>query len=108
MYYLERRHKTMTDTERRNKAVGWSDQLDELTLELRGITEILGDLAYDMEDTKPAYSTIARAIFTACNHIDRIAQDMLRLDDELTELRHRNTQPQKLTETVTTTKTMFI
>lgn len=78
----------MTKTDRNIKAVGWSDQLDELTLELRGITEILGDLAYDMEDTKPAYSSIATLLFSACNHIDRIAEDMLRLDAVLDEKKH--------------------
>lgn len=79
----------MTDTNRSIKAVGWSDQLDELALELRGITEILGDLAYDMEDTKPAYSSIATLLFSACNHIDRISEDIVRLDAVLDEEKHK-------------------
>lgn len=78
----------MTDTNRKNKAVGWSDQLDELSLELRGITEILGDFAYDMEETKPAYSSIATLLFSACNHIERIAEDLMRLDAVLDEKKH--------------------
>lgn len=75
----------MTDRTTNNKAVGWSDQLDELSLELRGVTEVLGDLAYNLEETKPPYGSITAVLFSACNHIDRIAEDLMRLDKQLDE-----------------------
>lgn len=78
----------MTDTNRKNKAVGWSDQLDELSLELRGVSEVIGDLAYNLEDNKPPYGSISALLFSACNHIDRISEDLMRLDSVLDEKKH--------------------
>ena len=86
----------------------WSRDLEDLGIELEKITDNLCNFAYDMADHEQPYSAIEDIIFSACNHISRISEDMKELDNELTELRHRNGQPQKLTETVTTTKTMFI
>ena len=86
----------------------WSRDLEDLSLELTKITDNLSNFAYDMTDNKQPYSAIEDIIFSACNHIDRIAEDMMKLDGELTELRHRHAEPQKITETVTTTKTLYI
>lgn len=86
----------------------WSRDLEDLGIELEKITDNLCNFAYDMADHEQPYSAIEDIIFSSCNHISRIVEDMKELDDELTALRHKNSQPQKLTETVTTTKTMFI
>lgn len=86
----------------------WSRDLEDLSLELEKITDNLCNFAYDIKGNQTPYSAIEDIIFSACNHISRIVEDMKELDGELTELRHRNTQPQKLTETVTTTKTLYL
>ena len=86
----------------------WSRDLEDLSLELEKITDNLCNFAYGIKDNQTPYSAIEDIIFSACNHISRIAEDMRELDGELTELRSRNTQPQKLTETVTTTKTLYL
>ncbi len=90
----------------------WSRDLEDLSLELEKISDNLCNFAYDMSDHKQPYSAIEDIIFSSCNHISRIIEDMKELDGELTELRdrerHRQNQPQKLTETVTTTKTLYL
>lgn len=86
----------------------WSRDLEDLSLELSKVSDTLGAFAYDIADHHTPYSQIEDMIFNACNHIDRITSDLMELDGELTELRSRNAQPQKLTETVTTTKTLYL
>ena len=83
----------------------WSRDLEDLSLELSTISDNLGAFAYDLTDQKPPHSQIEAMLFSACNHIDRIASDLMELDGELTELRKRN-KPQTITEVVT--KTMYL
>lgn len=69
--------------------------------ELDGISSTLSALAYSItdgvgKDLNLTKATTADIIFSCCDHIDRVVQDMERIDSK----------PQKITETVT--KTMYL
>lgn len=83
-----------------NNMTKWRRDLDQLATELNKIAYNLGNYAYELSNTKPSYEEIESIIFSACNHVERIADDL----DYLHETRERT----KLTETTTTTKTLYI
>lgn len=78
----------------------WSRNAEELGAELEKITETLSNYAYGLRDKTIASAEIETLLFSTCNHLDRLAEDIKSLDD--------NRQHQRLTETTTTTKTIYL
>lgn len=78
----------------------WSNNAYDLSIELENIIGTLNIFAYDLEtseDKKVPRDKIEALLFTTCNHLDRIAEDLKNIE-----------QPQKLTETTTTIKTLYL
>lgn len=79
-----------------------SRDLEDLCIELSQITDNLCNYAYGLSEKQTTTDEIQSLLFSACNHIDRVAEDMKRLDTaEISE-------PQTMTETITTTKTLYL
>ena len=82
--------------------------LEDLSCELDNVSMMLGALAYDLEDNKPPYCTIETTLFTACNLLDRIVEDMRVYDREYDAMKKKLAQPHKMTEETRTIKTLYL
>lgn len=84
------------------QAVRWSDKPEELANELTNIVDMLCNYAYDLNNkgNNVARDGVQSVIFNACNHLDRIQEDLRRLPGRST--------PQTLTEEVRTIKTLHL
>lgn len=83
----------------------WSKDIGQLADELDGILTNLSLLAYSVNDGAGKDLTITRdsiadSLFSHINHAERIVEDLRDLEE--IDL------PQTLTETVTTTKTLYL
>lgn len=78
----------------------WSDKPEHIATELQNIVDTLSNYAYSLNDTQPITDSIQSILFSTCNHLERIVSDLENLD----EIR----EPQRMTETVTTTKTLYL
>lgn len=78
----------------------WSHKPEHIATELQNIVDTLNNYAYSLNDTEVITDSVQSILFTTCNHLERIVGDL----EELDEIR----QPQKMTETQTTTKTLYL
>ena len=81
--------------------------LDDLSIELSQISDMLGEWAYNLADQTPR-TEIESIIFSATNHIDRIIEDIRKIDDKYDAMKKKLNQPQTLTEETRTIKTLYL
>ena len=84
-----------------NRSVRWSDRPYELSIELDNIISTLNNYAYSLDDNKIATESVTSLLYCTCNHLERIKADLEALPEVEVE-------PKTMTETVTTTKTLYL